>query len=118
MSPRLVRAGASLVELGIPAERGLEVVSALRRHADGIARLYVQLFLDEVWKPFDESGRPDEGWERLHATIETLRGVAGDALLAVLELAVSERLDVTFGRDLARTVRTVSDAGERGDPDA
>jgi hypothetical protein len=29
-------------------------------------------------------------------------------MVAMLEMAISERLDVTFGRDLARTVRTTS----------
>ena len=78
----------------------------LRRHAEGIARLYVELFLDEVWKPFDASGRPDDQWPRLHETVTRLRALSGEALLSVVEQAVSERLDVTFGRDLARNVRT------------
>lgn len=109
VSPRLVRAGQALVELGIDPERGLEVVASLRRYADGIAKVYVDLFVAEVWKPFDESGRPADGWDRVNDTVTTLREVAGDSLLAVLELAVSDRLDVTFGRDITRTVRTSKD---------
>ena len=105
VSPRLTAAGQALVELGIPLERSLAVVEHLRRHADGIAKVYVQLFLDEIWKPFEASGRPDDQWERVHETIQALRTIAGDALLAVLELAVSERLDVTFGREVLRNVR-------------
>ncbi|MCW2777790.1 MAG: hypothetical protein JWN17_1515 [Frankiales bacterium] len=104
--PRLTGAGEALVGLGIPLDRTLEVAAQLRRHAEGIARLYVQLFLDEVWKPFDDSGRPDDQWPRLHDTVGRLRSISGEALLAVVEQAVSERLDVTFGRDLARNVRT------------
>jgi len=82
------------------------VVEQLRRHADGIAKIYVDLFLGEVWQPFDASGRPADQWPRVYETIEQLRRISGDAMLAVLELAVSERLDVTFGRDIARNVRT------------
>jgi hypothetical protein len=44
----------------------------------------------------------------VYETIEQLRKVSGDAMLAVLQLAVSERLDVTFGRDIVRNVRTSS----------
>lgn len=106
--PRLSSAGEALLRLGIPLERSLEVAVQLRRHAEGIARLYVQLFLDEVWKPFDASGRPDDEWPRLHETVGQLRTIAGEALISVVEQAVSERLDVTFGRDLARNVRTAS----------
>ena len=68
-----------------------------------------------MWKPFDASGRPDDQWPRLHETLEQLRAVSGEALLAVVGLAISERLDVTFGRDLARNVRTAAQgpAGDR-----
>lgn len=107
--PELTRVGQSLVELGIPLEKSLEAAAQLRRHADGIAKVFVDLFLEQVWKPFDASGRPDEGWPRLHETVKELRGISTDALLSVVRLAVSERLDVTFGRDLARNVRTAKD---------
>lgn len=115
VSPRLVQAGQSLVELGIPIEKSLDVVAQLRRHADGVAKTYVQLFLDEVWKPFDASGRPDDQWPRVHETILRLREIAGEALLAVLEAAVSERLDVTFGREITRNVRAPEGRPATGD---
>ena len=36
-------------------------------------------------------------------------------MLAVLQLSVSERLDVTFGRDIVRNVRTSSAVAESAD---
>lgn len=116
ISPRLVRVAADLHELGIPPARMLEVIEQLRKHADAIAKIYVELFLGEIWQPFDSSGRPEEGWPRLYETIERLRRTAGEAVAAVLEEAVSERLDVTFGRDLARTVRTSTPAPTPAQP--
>jgi DNA-binding transcriptional MerR regulator len=115
ISPRLMRAAQDLHELGIPVARSLDVVDQLSRHATGIARVYVDLFLDEVWKPFDSSGRPADQWPRVYETIEKLRRISGEAMVAVLEMAISERLDVTFGRDLARTVRTTSGPTTRAD---
>jgi DNA-binding transcriptional MerR regulator len=108
VSPRLMGVAQSMVEMGIPLTRSLDVVEQLRKHADGIAKIYVELFLGEVWRPFDDSGRPSERWPQVYETIEQLRKVSGDAMLAVLQLAVSERLDVTFGRDIVRNVRTSS----------
>lgn len=108
VSPRLMAAAQAMTDMGIPMSRSLDVVDQLRRHADGIAKLYVDLFLGEVWQPFDASGRPDDQWPRLYEVIGNLRKISGDAMLAVLELAVAERLDVTFGRDIARNVRTSS----------
>lgn len=107
-SPRLMAAAQAMTEMGIPMTRSLDVVEQLRQHADGIAKVYVDLFLGEVWQPFDNEGRPDDQWPRLYEVIGNLRKVSGDAMLAVLELAVAERLDVTFGRDIVRNVRTSS----------
>ena len=107
-SPRLMAAAQAMTEMGIPMTRSLDVVDQLRQHADGIAKVYVDLFLGEVWQPFDAEGRPDDQWPRLYEVIGNLRKVSGDAMLAVLELAVAERLDVTFGRDIVRNVRTSS----------
>jgi DNA-binding transcriptional MerR regulator len=107
-SPRLMAAAQAMTEMGIPMTRSLDVVEQLRQHADGIAKIYVDLFLREVWQPFDHEGRPDDQWPRLYEVIGNLRKVSGDAMLAVLELAVAERLDVTFGRDIVRNVRTSS----------
>ena len=107
-SPRLMAAAQAMTEMGIPMTRSLDVVEQLRQHADGIAKIYVDLFLGEVWQPFDNEGRPDDQWPRLYEVIGKLRKVSGDAMLAVLELAVAERLDVTFGRDIVRNVRTSS----------
>lgn len=112
VSPRLMGVAQSMVEMGIPLTRSLDVVEQLRKHADGIAKIYVELFLGEVWRPFDDSGRPEAQWPQVYETIEQLRKVSGDAMLAVLQLAVSERLDVTFGRDIVRNVRTSSRDGE------
>ncbi len=112
VSPRLVGVAQTMVGMGIPLSRSLDVVEQLRKHAGGIAKLYVDLFLGEVWQPFDASGRPNAEWPRVYETIEQLRKVSGDAMLAVLELAVAERLDVTFGRDIVRNVRTSSSADE------
>jgi DNA-binding transcriptional MerR regulator len=108
VSPRLMGAAQSMVDMGIPLVKALDVVEQLRKHADGIAKTYVELFLAEVWRPFDDSGRPADRWPKMYETIEQLRKVQSEAMLAVLELAVAERLDATFGRDIARNVRTTS----------
>ena len=89
----------------------------LRKHADAVARLYVDLFLGEIWQPFDAEGRPDDQWPRVYETIERMRRISGEVMIAVLELAVAERVDVTFGRDIVRNVKTTS-AGPTVAPDA
>jgi hypothetical protein len=43
----------------------LAAIEQLSRNAQSSARAFVNLFVEEVWKPFDEAGRPDDGWEEI-----------------------------------------------------
>jgi DNA-binding transcriptional MerR regulator len=99
-SPRLGRAGLELARLGIDPETGLDVIAVARRHAEGVAEAYVQLFLNEIWKPFVAEGRPEERWPEVRDAIERLRPLAAEVLLAVFGLAMTEATDRAFGREL------------------
>src|SRR3954453_3925763 len=100
-SPRLGRAGAELARLGIPTERSLDVLESLRRHADGGASTYVDLFLEQVWHPFDAAGRPAERWPEVLDALERLRPLAAESLLAMFQLAMTEHVDAAVGEQLA-----------------
>jgi len=106
MSPRLARAGEELARLGVPAEVAIETVARVRRHADGVARAFVRLFLEQVWKPFDEEGRPDERWPEIREALESLRPLASESLLAVFQLAMGDEVEKAFGEILERDSRS------------
>src|SRR5947208_3437815 len=53
LSPRLQRAGLELAELGVRPDVALEVVSQVRTSARRVARVFIELFLENVWKPFN-----------------------------------------------------------------
>jgi DNA-binding transcriptional MerR regulator len=99
-SPRLSRAGLELSRLGVEADTGLDVIATARRHAEGVAEAYVQLFLNEVWKPFVAAGRPQERWPEVRDALESLRPLAAEVLLAVFGLAMTEATERAFGREL------------------
>jgi DNA-binding transcriptional MerR regulator len=99
-SPRLSKAGLELAQLGIDPETGLDVIATARRHAEGVAEAYVQLFLNEIWKPFVAAGRPEERWPEVREAIERLRPLAAEVLLAVFGLAMTEATERAFGREL------------------
>ena len=99
-SPRLSRAGLELARLGVDADTGLDVIATARRHAEGVAEAYVQLFLNEIWKPFVAAGRPQERWPEVRDALERLRPLAGEVLLAVFGLAMTEATERAFGREL------------------
>jgi len=105
ISPRLSQAGEELASIGVPAEVAITVVEKIRRHADGVAKNFVRLFLEQVWKPFDEAGRPEERWPEVLEALERLRPMASDALLAVFQIAMTDAVDRAFGRELEKLGR-------------
>lgn len=112
-SPRLARAGGELARLGVPPEEALELVSSIRRHADAVAHRFVKLFLERIWQPFDEAGRPPDRWPEISEALERLRPLAADAVLSVFQLAMSDEADRAFGREIERARRS-SSKGSRG----
>ena len=102
LSPRLHDAAAELAELGVPLEAATEVTAVMRKHSDAVARAYVRLFLDHVWRPFHEAGEPREEWPRVQEALERLRPLAGEALLAMFGLVMTEAVERALERELAR----------------
>jgi DNA-binding transcriptional MerR regulator len=104
ISPRLQRAGKELADLGVSAKVALAIVEKMRRHSEGVADAFVDLFVEEVWKPFDRAGRPEEDWPKVREALERLRPLASDALLAVFQITMSEATEKATERTLKREV--------------
>jgi DNA-binding transcriptional MerR regulator len=102
LSPRLLRAGSELAELGVPPEQALAVVEKLRRQSQGAAKTFIDLFIEVVWEPFDRAGRPDDQWPEVIAALERLRPLASESLLAVFQITMSEATESALGRTLQR----------------
>jgi DNA-binding transcriptional MerR regulator len=102
ISPRVIRAGAELAELGIALPTALDVAEKLRRESREVAKTFIELFLENVWKPFDEAGRPDEEWPQVREALERLRPLASESLLAIFGLVMTEATEKAFGRALER----------------
>lgn len=101
-SPRLSRAARELADLGVPPARTLEVAADVRHHADGIAAAFVELFLDEVWRPFEAAGRPDDQWPAVFDALERLRPLAAESLVAIFQIAMTERVEQALGDQMER----------------
>src|SRR3954452_5114955 len=105
VTPRLTQAGKELEQLGVPADVGLELAAKIRKHADGVARAYVKLFVEQVWKPFEEAGAPEERWPEVRDALERLRPLAADTLLAIFGVAMADASENAFGREIERLQR-------------
>ena len=104
-SPALLRAAEEVLRRGVPLSAALSVVEKVRRASQTVARAYVELFLEEVWKPYDQEGRPEERWPEIAESIERLRPMAADALLAMFEQTMSAEVEDAFGKVLEQQVR-------------
>ncbi len=113
ISPQLLRAAAELAELGVGAEGALVAAEKLRRHADGVAHAFVDLFVKEVWQPFDRAGRPQRDWPKMNEALERMRPLAAGALLATFQIAMGEAVEKEGERTLRLAAEPVKRSGKR-----
>jgi len=113
ISPQLLRAAAELAQLGVGAEGALQTAERLRRHADGVARAFVELFVKEVWQPFERAGRPEGEWPRMSEALERMRPLAAGALLATFQIAMGEAVEREGERTLRLAARPKKRSGKR-----
>ncbi len=105
LSPRLEQASNELARLGVPLEVALDLTETLKRQSEAIAKAYVRLFLDHVWRPFQEAGEPAERWPEVRESLERLRPLAGESLSAVFGVVMTAAVERALERELARMGR-------------
>jgi DNA-binding transcriptional MerR regulator len=113
ISPRLLRAAAALAELGVGPNGALAIAEKLRKQADGVARAFVDLFVREIWQPFDRAGRPEADWPKVREALDRMRPLASDALLAVFQIAMGEAVEKASERTLREPARRKSPRKEK-----
>jgi DNA-binding transcriptional MerR regulator len=96
-SPGLLRAVEEVVARGVPFATALSVHEKVRRSCEAISRTFVQLFVEDVWRPFDEAGLPADRWHEVTAAIERLRMLAAEVLLAQFNQTMEEEVERAFG---------------------
>jgi len=101
-SPTLLAAGERLVALGVPLEAALDTMDQLERNTQRIAQTFVQMFLEFIWKPFDDAGRPEADWPAVRAALDQLRPLASETLLAGFAPTMTRAVEVAFGKQLDR----------------
>jgi DNA-binding transcriptional MerR regulator len=107
ISPRLQRAGGALVELGVSPEAALATADKLRRQADAASRAFVDLFVKEIWEPFEKAGRPEEDWPKVRNALDRMRPLASDAVLAMFQIAMGEATEKAGERTLRNAAKPV-----------
>ena len=105
-SPTLLAVGPELESLGVDLETRLATLEKIQKHTEGVSQAFIDLFLEYIWKPFHEAGRPDEEWPRVHDALQRLRPIATQVLLAAFGQSMSRGVDAAFGKALEEAVKT------------
>jgi|SRR4051794_29078957 DNA-binding transcriptional MerR regulator len=104
-SPALLRGAEEAVSRGVSLHAALSVIERLRSETDTMARAFVRLFLDELWKPIRDSGERDERWPDVVDALEHLRPVAGETVQALFRHALGDAMQRAFDRELERQAK-------------
>ncbi|MGI8609845.1 MAG: MerR family transcriptional regulator [Candidatus Dormibacteria bacterium] len=105
-SPTLLAVGPELESLGVDMATRLASLEKIQKHTEGVSQAFIELFLEHIWKPFHEAGRPDEEWPRVHDALQRLRPIATQVLLAAFGQSMSRGVDAAFGKALEEAVST------------
>ncbi len=101
-SPSLLDAAEEVVKRGASLDTALAVLGQMEHHSKEIAKSFIRLFIDEVWKPFVAAGYPEDRWSEVLESIERLRPIASQALLATFHQTMTREVQDAFGKELAR----------------
>jgi DNA-binding transcriptional MerR regulator len=96
-SPSLLAVAEEVTSRGISVGGALAVFEELERHGDAVARAFVRLFVREVWRPFQDAQMPPDRWQEIDESIERLRPLASDALMAIFQRRMRTQIEAAFG---------------------
>jgi DNA-binding transcriptional MerR regulator len=100
--PSLLDAAEGVVAAGVPLDHALAAIDKVRSRCRSIAHEFVKLFLEDVWKPFEAEGYPDERWAQVQEALDRLRPLSLQALVAVHRMTMSAEVEKALGKQLER----------------
>jgi DNA-binding transcriptional MerR regulator len=95
-SPSLLAVAEEIVGRGISLNSGLGVLEEIVRHCDSVSRSFVRLFLQEVWKPFQQADMPPERWPEIEQAVQRLRPIGSEALIAIFQQRLTTHVEAAF----------------------
>lgn len=91
--PSLLAVAEELVRRGVPLHHSLAVVKKVRASSQVVAREFIRLFIEDLFRPFKAAGMPAEQWPELVDAIEQLRPMSAQVVLGVYQLTMTEEVE-------------------------
>jgi DNA-binding transcriptional MerR regulator len=101
-APSLIEVASELAGRGVPIHHALAVVAKVRENCRAVAQEFIRLFVDDVFRPFEEQGLPAERWPEIGEAIERLRPMSAQVVLAVYQLTMSREVEAASVREFQR----------------
>ena len=93
--PALLEVGSRLVADGVPLPAVLETAAEITTASERLARTFVALFQDHVWRPFVDAGEPSDRWPQVTAALNRQRDLWARAMVPALGVAMQRQVDAT-----------------------
>ena len=99
---RLARISASLEELGLSLDQVLDATARVQAHAEGMAQIFEQIWMEHIWEPFIEAGMPKEELPRIQETAMRVKPLALKAVSALFTVAMDAQIEKGIAREVGR----------------
>lgn len=106
--PSLLDVAEELVALGVPLRHSLTVVKKVRDSCRVVAREFIRLFVEDVFRPFQAAGLPEERWPELLVAIERLRPMSAQVVLGVYQLTMGAEVEQAAAHELKQLFKHTS----------
>jgi len=103
--PSLLDAAEGVLAQGVPLDHAVAVLSKVQERCRSVAREFVRLFMEDVWKPFEEAGYPEDRWPEVRESLDRLRPLSTQALMGIYQMTMADEVDAAFGKQLERLSR-------------
>lgn len=100
--PSLLDAAEGVVAAGVPLDHAQAVLAKVRSRCRSISQEFVELFLQDIWKPFEAQGYPEDRWPAVRGALDELRPLSLQAVAAVYRMTLSDEIEKALGKQLER----------------
>jgi DNA-binding transcriptional MerR regulator len=105
LSPTLLRAGISALELGVPVDTLFEVFKKVNDHTRAIAEVFTKMVDTGVVRPQEKAGLPPESFPKVVEAVEGLRPLATETVMASFRVNMDTAAEEAFGKILQRIAK-------------
>ena len=104
-APSLITVAEELTAHGVPIKHALAVVGKVRESCRTIAREFTRLFVEDVFRPFVAEGMPPARWPGILESVERLRPMSAQVVLAMYQLTMSHEVEQATAREFQRMAK-------------